>query len=405
MEIVREKKNIDYSKINIGTELECFIIERDSFANISREQSQKVFKTLIKKYGWSGKKIFGLNEIQRIEKSFFNQPIKIVFDTSYSLFEIVIINPVSSLEVLEKLHKGSLFDLRQALNEHDFIIWPFGVLPASTGLFRLPQKTREEIVNDRFYDAIREICCISRFSHMASHQANIDIPFSKMLPAINAFFKNSAKIFEKFANSAAFFNQKLYKEGRYYWWKDAYPQLRDSKRGFYTHEFPPKEYTTWNDLLKWLFKHNLYIFRNNDTYVPTEKYFNFHKFLRKGKARFKNKDGKIIETNVTKEDLENFFLQINIELSPHFDLKSDCTIEDFLKYYRDKDLDSFFSKYVQHSWLEFRQCSTHFEENAMSVPRYFYDIVINLDKYIKDSKKISWKEAKIARDKAIGYTK
>ena len=68
MEIVKEKKKIDYSKVNIGTELECFIIERDSFANISKNQSQEVFQTLIKKYGWSGREIASLGEIQKIEK-------------------------------------------------------------------------------------------------------------------------------------------------------------------------------------------------------------------------------------------------------------------------------------------------------------------------------------------------
>jgi hypothetical protein len=41
----------------------------------------------------------------------------------------------------------------------------------------------------------------------------------------------------------------------------------------------------------------------------------------------------------------------------------------------------------------------------MVLPRYFYDIVMNLDKYIEDSKKISWEEARVARDRAIGYVK
>ena len=405
MEIVKEKKKIDYSKVNIGTELECFIIERDSFANISKNQSQEVFQTLIKKYGWSGREIASLGEIQKIEKNIFSYPVKIVFDTTYSLFEIVTTNPAPSLDVLEKLHEISLSDLRQALHEHNLIIWPFGVAPASTGLLKLPQNTQEEIINDRFYYTIRKLCCIDRFAHMISHQVNIDIPFPKMLPAINAFYKNLAPIIEKFANAAVFFNQKLYKEGRYYWWSDAYPQLKDKRRGFYTHEFPPQEYKTWNDFLQWVFYHNILIFRNNDTYVPVEKYFSFHKFLKKGKAQFKNKDGNLIETGVTKEDLENFFLQINIEFAPHFDFNSDYKIDDFLGYYRNNDLDNFFNKHCRHCWLEIRPCSPHLEENAMVLPRYFYDIVMNLDRYIEDAKKISWGEAKITRDRAIGYIK
>ena len=66
-------------------------------------------------------------------------------------------------------------------------------------------------------------------------------------------------------------------------------------------------------------------------------------------------------------------------------------------------LDGFFEKYCKHCWLEIRSCSPHFEENAMVIPRYFYDIILNLDSYIEQSKKITWEQARISRDKAIGY--
>ena len=56
MDNKKEAKIIDYSKINIGVELECFILKEDSFENASKEDSQKIFKTLIKKFGWEIKK-------------------------------------------------------------------------------------------------------------------------------------------------------------------------------------------------------------------------------------------------------------------------------------------------------------------------------------------------------------
>lgn len=92
-----------------------------------------------------------------------------------------------------------------------------------------------------------------------------------------------------------------------------------------------------------------------------------------------------------------------LDFKPHFDFKKRFTLDDFLQEYTNGTLDDFFESYCTHAWIEIRPCSPHFEENAMLIPRYFYDIFSHLDQYITDSKKISWSEARRSRDKAIGY--
>ncbi|MEL6805140.1 MAG: hypothetical protein AAFO91_15315, partial [Bacteroidota bacterium] len=49
---VQLPKQIDRSKINIGTECECFVVYSDTFALIDREASQQVLHSLIKDHSW-----------------------------------------------------------------------------------------------------------------------------------------------------------------------------------------------------------------------------------------------------------------------------------------------------------------------------------------------------------------
>ena len=193
MDNKKEAKIIDYSKINIGVELECFILKEDSFENASKEDSQKIFKTLIKKFGWEIKKNHD-DEIQAVTKKIDIYPVDIKLDLSYAIFEIAGAVPAPNLETLEKLNEAALDDLRLSLNENGLMIWAFGVAPASTGFLKTLSKTKEEIVNDGFYSLIQKYDNMLRLCHITSHQVNIDIAFPKLLPAINAFYKNLGNI-------------------------------------------------------------------------------------------------------------------------------------------------------------------------------------------------------------------
>jgi len=402
----KEKKNIDYSKTNIGVELECFVVQVDTFENATKEDSQKIFQTLLEKFNWKVKDEYK-NEIHSVAKNINGIPVEIKLDVSYAIFEIANVSPCPNLESLEKMNIQALDEFRESLKENDMVIWPFGVAPASTGYLKLPTETSREIVNEEFYGTIQKIDDLTRLCHITSHQISLDIPFEKMLPAINAFYKNLGTIIEKFANSAAYMNGRLYKEGRYYWWLDAGPTLKRWR----IPTFPEKEFETWNEFWTWIFDGLGFLMRNdvpygfrNGTTFDGDK-IKIHDLLRTRKVLAFGPDGKDVGLNLQKEDIEFLFSLSWIDFKPHFDFDQNYTLEEFLEYYDKKDLDGFFEKYCKHCWLEIRPCSPHLEENAMILPKYFYDIVQNLDQYIKEAKKISWKEAKIARDKAIGYTK
>ena len=404
MDNKKEAKIIDYSKINIGVELECFILKEDSFENASKEDSQKIFKTLIKKFGWEIKKNHD-DEIQAVTKKIDIYPVDIKLDLSYAIFEIAGAVPAPNLETLEKLNEAALDDLRLSLNENGLMIWPFGVAPASTGFLKTLSKTKEEIVNDGFYSLIQKYDNMLRLCHITSHQVNIDIAFPKLLPAINAFYKNLGNIIEKFATCAVYADNMLYKEGRYYWWLDAGSRLKKWR----IPTFPEKEFQTWNDFYTWIFNGSGILIRNNIPYgfkngtAYDNGHTNIHDLLKERKIAGIDPDGNDIELKLQKEDIDLLIHMNWLDFKPHFDLDLSYTLEEFLNYYDKKDMDGFLEKYCQHCWLEIRPCSPHLEENAMVLPRYFYDIVMNLDRYIEGAKKISWEEARIARDRAIGY--
>jgi hypothetical protein len=405
MNIKKVEKNIDYSKINIGTELECLVVKRNDFKTIQKHESQKVFFSLVKKFGWKINESNEKKEVLEVIKKMNGYNMGIKLDVTYTIFEIFNPVPVDSLETLEKLQSQTLLEFRSVLKDYDFLIWPFGVAPDSSRLLHPPHISIKEIINDRFYQTMNKFDYIFRLGNITSHQVNIDIPFSKLLPAMNAFFKNDGKIIEKFANSGVYANGIMYKEGRYFWWLDCLPQL---KTRTWVHGqipvFPEKEFQTWNDFYNWVFKGSLYVLRDGWPHIfRDDSTFTFHEFIKKRKGVIFDKDDNEIETTLIKDDIEFLFAQTWIDFKPHFDFDQSYTLEEFLDYYDKNNLDGFLDKYVKHCWLEIRPCSPHFEENAMVLPKYFYDIVLNLDKYIKDTKKISWEEAKIARDKAIGY--
>lgn len=405
MNINKTEKNLDLSKINIGTEIECFIIHSDTFRLINKDESQELMKSLVD-LGWVPEVKLHNNEIHQVTKQISQKLYCIKLDLSYAIFELAS-SPVGSLEELEALHKKVFAEFRTALKKHDFTIWPFGVAPSSNNLLKLPFKTDEIITDDNFYAVFIAIKNMTRLCHITSEQVSIDVPLKKIIPAINSLYKNLGEFIKKFANSPVLANGILYNEGRFYYWNDCDPKMTGPKYlNGVNPIFPKKPFKNLDDYFTRLW-HSEYIWvkRNGFPHIFVDKKMTPHKWFKekKGIAINENKEKVIIEFQ--KEDIELMFMMHWIDFKPHFDFNQSYTAEDFFRYYSRHDLDGFFKKYCRHSWIEIRPCSSHIENNAMDIPRYFYEIISNLDKFIKKSENISWNQARKARDKAVGYPK
>lgn len=405
MKVQTTEKNIDRSKLNIGTELECFIVYSDSLQLIDRSDSQAVMKAIAERFQWEMETQPHNGEVQVLTKFVNGLPFILTYDASYALFEFAS-PPVSELDVLEAMHKQVLEELRTVLREFGMMIWPFEVAPASNGLLRLPFQTRTEIVQNNLYNILARKDDIERLCNVASHQVSLDVPLPKLIPTINALYKNSGDIIAKFANAPVYANNMLYKAGRYYWINDCSPELKTPRYSYgATHIFPDHEFKDINDFFSWIWQAGTaFVVREGIPYMFTDSTAPRHKFLRERKAQALNLENTPVEVELQKEDIEVFFVSYWMDFKAHFDFDQSYTIEEFLQYYEDKNLDGFFEKYCKHTWLEIRACAPHFENNAMDIPRYFYAIFSNLDQYyIDESRKISWEEALEKRKKAIGY--
>lgn len=194
------------------------------------------------------------------------------------------------------------------------------------------------------------------------------------------------------------------KEGRYYWWNDCSENL-NTARYLYGGKplFPDAPFKNLTDFYFRIWQGTfIFVVRNNVPHIFKDKTMTIHRFLHEKNGVVLDPNDKKIAATLTKEDIELFSLLHWLDFKPHFDFKQ-FTLDDFLQYYHNQDLDGFFERYCLHSWIEIRPCSPHFENNAMDIPRYFYDIFKNLDEYIKSAKKISWRKARESRNSAIGY--
>ena len=404
MNIEKRKKQLDYTKLNIGVELECFLVRTDSLREISRQGSQIIFKTLISQFGWRAHKPHHIDEIHSVSKEIHGEEIIIKIDVCYAIFEITT-PPMPCLEDLERLIHQSLAELKAILRQYNVMIWPFGVAPASSGLFKLPFKHREEIIDDLFYRSLMRLESLPRFCHITAHQVNIDVPLQKLIPAINALYKNLGDIIEQFKNSPVYIDGRLYLEGRYYFWNDQSQYLNTNQYNFGAKPiFPQTPFQSLNDFFDKVW-HGEFVFllRNGLPHIFKDKTTSTHRFLQEKKAQVLDIQDKEILATLEKEDISLFCALHWLDFKPHFDLDDSFGLDEFLAYYEEERLDEFFARYCAHAYLEIRSCSPHFENNAMDIPRYFYKIFQNLDAYIEQSQHISWKHARLTRDRAIGY--
>lgn len=403
MNITSEEKNIDRSKLNIGVELECMIVHANTLEDISPVEAQKVFADLEQDHAWLHRLSPVKQEISGVRKRIEGIPVEIKMDMSYAIFEVTTIEPVPSLELLEKIHVSALGELREVLRENGLMIWPLGVAPASNGLLRLPFKTKTNVIDDPYYSIILRVEDMDRFFHITSHQMSLDIPIDKVIPMVNALFKNLGSMIKRFANSPVYANGMLYKEGRYYWWLES-----NSHEGkpIYTarrHDFPQKEFTNYDDFFAWTFSGYGFVIRNGWTYTFKDTATTIAQFLKEKKAIALDPDGKEVKVTLQKEDIPIFMRSFWIDFKPHFELDDTFTLDEFLTAYEGGTLTDFMLKHLEHAYIECRPCAPHFENNAMDIPRYFYDIFSRYDTYIKESEKIRWEQAREERDRAIGY--
>jgi len=398
----KQVKNIDKSKLNVGVELECFLVHSDSLKEISRAESQTVFQALIDKFNWQAVMAPHINEIHGAEKKIDGRAVLIKIDLAYPIFEITNTEPAPDLETLETVNSQALKELRAVLKELGFTIWPHGVAPASSNLHNMPFKHGEEIIDDLIYKPMGRLESLPRFCHMTSEQVSLDIPLDKLIPTVNALFKNLGSIINKFANSPLLVKGKKYKEGRYYFWNDIEPILKTIR--FTRHEpfFPEKPFASIQDYYNRMWTGEfIFILRNGKTHTFKDLSVSAHRFFKEQKGIAITPEGEELEVQLEKEDINTVLATGWLDFKPHFDLDDNFTLEDFLGFYERKDLDGFFKKFSKHNYLEIRPCSPHYENNAMDIPKYFYNIFQNLDEYIEKAEKINWEKAREAREKSL----
>lgn len=162
---------------------------------------------------------------------------------------------------------------------------------------------------------------------------------------------------------------------------------------------------SFSDFFAWAWQAgNAFVVREGIPFMFTDNTLSRHDFLLRRKTEALNLKNEPVEVSLEKEDIALFLESYWLDFKAHFDFDESYTLEEFLGYFEAKNLDGFFEKYAKHAWIEIRACAPHFENNAMDIPRYFYEIFLDLDTYIEASKKISWKEALVSRRRAIGYT-
>ncbi len=404
MNIETRKKQLDKTQLNIGVELECFLVHTDSLKEISQKRSQIVFQTLKRNFHWQLRSAPPLGEIHSAVKEIAGYTVVIQLDVSYAIFEIIT-PPVPNLDILENLIKQSLAELKAVLWQYRLMIWPFGVAPASTFLLKLPFRHRAEIINDLIYRPLMRLESMPRLCYITSHQVNIDVPLQKLIPALNALYKNLGAIINKFANSPVYASGKLYREGRYYFWNEENASLHTDQYNFGGKPiFPQTPFQSLDDFFTRVWQGQfVFLIRNGNSFIFKDKTMSTHRLLaeKAGVALDIHDNERAIE--LTKEDIPLLFHLNWLDFKPHFDFDESFTLSDFLSFYKTHNIDAFFEKHCTHSWIEIRPCSPHFENNAMDIPRYFYEIFQNLDAYIEKSHHIAWEDARLARDRAIGY--
>ncbi len=402
MNPVKITKVIDYSKLNIGVELECQLVYADSLEQITRDETQRIFKEIVRSFGWKIGKVIS-EEIQNVHKEFIGFVTEIKIDLCYSILEISTLSPIPSVELLEKIYREALLEFRQTLAKLGVTVWPFGVAPASSGLYRFPFKPREECT-DVFFKPLRAIDYLPRFCHITSEQVSIDVSVPKMIPTINSLYKNLGNIIERFANSPLFVGGILYKEGRFHFWNDI-PEITSRPRRYsygVSPVFPDRPFRDLQDFYSWVWQSEYcFVMRNGEAHVFRDNTMSPVRFLEARKGIVLTPGGQEIEINLEKNDIELLFKFNWLDFKPHFDFDDAFTVDEFLSFWNRKKLDEFIVKHALHAYLEIRPCSPHYEHNAMDIPRYFYDIFAHLEAYIAHAEHIDWEDARIARDKAL----
>lgn len=407
MNIEKREKDIDRSRLNVGTEIECIIVDPQSLMLITPEVSQRLFVAHAERNGWN---IFCAphnNEAQEAVKEIHGKPYIMGYDASYALFEFAS-PPVGSLQELEELQAIVLSEFLETLKDEQLLLWPFEVAPRSTGLFNhLGGEERTDLVQDNLSNILTRAELMDRFCYIASEQVSLDVPIEKMIPMVNALFKNVGTYISRFSTAPVFANGKKWNAGRYYWLNDCSPELYSDRYMYGVKAvYPPHEFINFTDYYFWLWNStNTFVIRNGSpwVFVHGENEVSLHDFLRTGKAKAWNLEKEVVDVQLEKQDIEFLFLANWMDFKPHYDFDQSYTVEEFLEYYQQKNLEGFFQKYCQHAWIEVRPCAAHYENNAMDVPRYFYEIFSDIDAFLKKSQSISWEEGRRARDAAIGY--
>lgn len=399
------EKYKDSSKLNVGVELEFYLVYIHNLLTVSAQDMQKIFEFFVDDFGWEPK-YYESEEVKKVnnsKKEIIRVSKKIEGELFYCEPEIVVsmleartFSPVSDLVKLERIHKEFLENLNFALRKIGAMIWPFAVAPAFSGLYKIP-KISSEYSKIPTYQVIGNIEDKERYAHIASNQVNIDCPFEKIIPAINALYKNLGKFVRKWANGPAFFDGKLYRRGRDYWLLD-FPANPAAMYGLRP-SFPDQEFGSLQDYFERIFEVCiLMVERDGESHSFVDTSMTPNRFFELGEAMAVDRFGKEQMVKFLPKDLGMILACNWLDFKPHFDLKEEFLeigevgVKEFLAAYRSKNLDYFLKKNSKNWWLEIRCCDAQFANSCMDIPRYFYEIFSDLDRFIEESSGISWED-------------
>ena len=359
---------------------------------------------LINEHGWSAKYTSPKGEVLAVQKLIGRYWYEIRVEISYFILELVS-SPVESLEDLEIQHFHVFTDVRAVLRTLDLMIWPFGVAPASTGCLFPAESTREDIIEDGFYSIWDRCKPIRRHCHIFSQQVAVDVAVKKLIPAINALYKNLGTIMSRFANAKVLKDGRAYHEGGYYWWLESPHESTGPK---YDHGgiliFPKCEFVDFSDFYErvWHTAHVM-VMRDGRLHYSADDSLTWHRFIQQKSCTLLNEQGQKVSIDLEVSDLNWMFHVPTIDFKPHYKFSDAMSLDRFLELYSSKDINGFMHEFCRRAWIEIKPCSPHYENNAMDIPRYFYEIFENIDSYVSDSQSITWDQARVNRNRAIGY--
>ena len=400
MNIDRVEKNLNPSVLHIGMEWELYGVYKNSLDPVCCADMTQVYTYLSEALGWTikGKRKEGMYWVQ---KEMEGVVMDLQDEVVRNMMELGTLTPVGDLNLLRKLFRLSLGDINEALETVGAVLWDQATSPQGDGFHpELTKKADFSLV--RHYASVSRIEDLDRYTHTCAAQPNIDCPFEYLVPMLNALYVNTPSYWAQFANGTCRQNGKEYICGRAYWLVESSDKY--GKHGFGIRPaFPDKPFENLQDFYHRMWQ-NIYplLRRNGEILTPVDIGLSVHDYLLSPEGvEFIDRFGNISTPTLEVGDI---VLQVScgwIDVKPHIDLRDGYTLDEFLTSYREGELDAFFKKYQEWSWIEVRCCDMDYAEDGMKAGDFFYEVFKNHERFICESQSLDWNKSKEGFDQEI----